>query len=202
MSEELWEVEGEAISADDLSISKAEDFAKAIEKSDWTYLIGCRRTNFGDEIIIFDTDVEVGQKPAHDIRCLERIAVIFEKSDTIMPEVLALRKDFPLVPHVNLRPEEFPRSLCVVGQKYSEWKLRWTGPVFVENIRRWLVLTAEGKLHADDQPLEPLLGGAEDIIILPYDLFAKGFPSVPLSIPIVHKLKGQQIICCSASRNY
>lgn len=192
MSEEFWKVKGEVVSANDFSISKAEDFAKAIEKSDWTYLIGCRRTNSGDEIIIFDTDVEVGQKPTHDIRHHERIAVIFEKSNAIMPEVLALRKDFPLVPHVNLRPEEFPRSLCVVGQKYSEWKLRWTGQVFVENIGRWLAFTAEGKLHADDQPLEPLLVGSEGSLVLPSDFITTSAEFEPLFISVEDSGNGRK----------
>ena len=184
MSEEFWEVKGEVISVNDLSISKAEDFAKAIEKSDWTDLIRCRRTNSGDEIIIFDTDVEVGQKPTHDIRHHERIAVVFEDSDTIMPEVLALRRDFPRVPHVNLRSEEFPRSLCVLEQKYNEWKLQWTGTVFVENIRQWLSRTAEGTLHADNQPLEPLLVGSEGVFVLPSDLFTTSVDSEPLFISV------------------
>ena len=193
MNEKFWEVDGEVIPADDLSISKADGFAKAIENSNYIYLVECRRTNSGNEIIIFDADVEVGQKTVHDIRYLERIAVEFDESDTIMPEVLALRRDFPRVPHINLRSEEFPRSLCVTEQKYSEWKLQSTGVTFIERIWHWLTSTAKGTLHAEDQPLEPLLWGTEDIIILPSDLFTKGRSSEPLSIPVVRNVNKRRI---------
>ena len=185
MKEEFFEVDGANISPNELRIPKASDFAKAVKSAAYAHLIECTRTTSLHEIIIFDAEIEVGQKTVYDIRCLERIAVVFEVSDTVMPEVLALRRDFPPVPHLNLQlKEDFPQSLCVAEQKYSERKLQWTGPVFVENIRQWLSLTAKGSLHAEDQPLEPLLWGSEDILILPSDLF-EGSPSVPLSISVV-----------------
>ena len=102
----------------------------------------------------------------------------------MIPDVLALRKNFPLVPHVNLRSKELPRSLCLTEQQYSEWKLRWTAPAFVENIRDWLASTAKGKLHAEDQPLEPLLLGSEEFLVLPHDLFAETVDSEPLLLSI------------------
>lgn len=42
---------------------------------------------------------------------------------------------------------------------------------FLERIRNWLRLTAIGKLHEDDQPLEPLLPIGPDYVVLPEDLF-------------------------------
>ena len=193
MSEEFWEVDGEVISVNNLSISKAKDFAKAVETAPYARFIECRRTISRNEIIIFDADVQVGQETVHDIRPLERIAVEFDEADTMMPDVLALRRKFPLVPHVNLRSMEFPRSLCMTEQKYSEWKLRSTGVTFVEEIRQWLTFTAKGTLHAEDQPLEPLLWETEDIIILPSDLFTKGGLSEPLSIPVVRNVNKRRI---------
>ena len=193
MNDEFCKIDGGVIPASHLIISKAKDFANAVENSDYACLIECRRTTSDREIIVFNAKVQVGQKTVHKIKKYERIAVVFEKSDTIMPEVLALRKTFPHVPHINLRPQEFPRSLCVTEQQYSESKLRWTGPAFVENIRRWLAETAKGTLHAEDQPLEPLLWGTEDIIVLPSDLFTKGSLSEPLSIPIINKANNCRI---------
>ena len=191
MKEEFFEVDGKVISAGDLRISKAEDFAKAVESAAYAHLIECRRTASSDEIIVFDAEVEIGQKTVHDIRSFERLAVTFEVSDTKMPEVLALRRDFPLVPHLNLRLKEFPRSLCVTEQKYSEWKLRSTGTTFVEVIRQWLSLTARSRLHAEDQPLEPLLLGSEGGLILPSDLFTKAIDSELLSITLVDSGNGR-----------
>ena len=182
MNDEFCKIDGGVIPASHLIISKAKDFANAVENSDYACLIECRRTTSDSEIIVFNAKVQVGQKTVYDIRRYERIAVVFEKSDTIMPEVLALRKTFPLVPHVNLRSQEFPRSLCVTEQQYSESKLRWTAPTFVENIRHWLASAAKGTLHAEDQPLEPLLLGSEEFLVLPHDLFAETVDSEPLFI--------------------
>ena len=97
-------------------------------------------------------------------------------------------------PILNLTLEEFPRSLCVTEQKFSEWKLRSTGVTFVKDILQWLERTAKGNLHAEDQPLEPLLLGTEDIIILPHDLFTKYGPSELLFIPIERKVNEQRIL--------
>ena len=193
MSKEFCDIDGEVVSADGLTISRAKDFAAAVETADFAYSVECRRTTSGSEIIVFDADVEVSQKPTHDIKPLERITVIFDGSDATMPEILALRCDFPPVPHLNLRSRKLPRSLCITEQAYSEWKLHSTGVTFVEEIRQWLVSTAKGTLHAEDQPLEPLLWGTEDIIILPSDLFTKGSFSEPLSIPVVRNVNKRRI---------
>src|SRR5205823_4548508 len=99
--------------------------------------------------------------------------------DTWYPEVVALRSDFPRVPHLNHRNREFPRSLCLYEQPWPEIALRWTPSAFVERIRYWLAETAKGTLHHADQPLEPLLLGTGRRIIIPADLFAdlrKGGP--------------------------
>ncbi len=107
----------------------------------------------------------------HDVRRKERIAVTFKPADNWYPEVVALRADFPKVPHTNLRDAEFPRSLCLYDQPWSQIALRWTPTLFVERIRFWLAETAKGTLHQDDQPLEPLLFGSGYHIVLPADYF-------------------------------
>lgn len=193
MDNNFCDIDGKIISASNLIISKAKEFTNAIETSGYTWLVECRRSTSDSEIIVFDTKVQLGQKSVHDIRKYERIAVEFEKSDTVMPEVLALRKDFPHVPHINQRLEEFPRSLCLTEHNYSEVKLRWKAPAFVESIRNWLALTAKGKLHASDQPLEPLLIGSEAILILPSDFFSKTTDSELLSITFVETKNQQEV---------
>lgn len=194
MGSEYCEIEGEVVAQDKLRIERAKLFVNAVEASDFTHLIECRQTTFGDEVIIFNAEAEIGQIIKHDIKYLERIAVRFDASDDAMPEVLALRCNFPSVPHINLTSEKFPRSLCVTEQKFSEWKLRSTGVTFVKDILQWLERTAKGNLHAEDQPLEPLLWGSEDIIILPHDLFTKYGPSEPLFIPIINKINDRRIL--------
>jgi hypothetical protein len=112
-------------------------------------------------------DVEVPQKPVHDIRNLERLGVVFATGDTKAPEVLALRKDFPNVAHLNLRPWTFPKSLCLYDVPFRDVRAQWTPARFVARVREWLRLTARGELHGTDQPLEPLLGDWRGWIILP-----------------------------------
>lgn len=185
MNGEFCEIDGKVISASNLTIPKAKDFANAVESSDYASLVECRRKASDREIIVFDAKVQIGQKTVHKIKKHERLAVVFEKSDTIMPDVLALRRNFPLVPHINLRSKELPRSLCITEQHYSEWKLRFTGAMFLENIRNWLALTAKSALHAEDQPLEPLLLGSLGELILPSDFFTKTADSELLSITFV-----------------
>jgi hypothetical protein len=123
-------------------------------------LVDCFSTNLAgvvSESIVLDVVVERPQRPINDIRHQERVAVVFEGADRFIPELLALRRDFPWVPHVNLRLEEFPRSLCLYDRPWSELSSRWTPADFVERIRFWLAATARGELHQDDQPLEPLI---------------------------------------------
>lgn len=194
MNGEFCEIDGKVISASNLTVPKAKDFANAVENSDYASLVECRRKASDMEIIVFNAKVQIGQKTVHKIKKHERLAVVFEKSDTIMPDVLALRRNFPLVPHINLRSKELPRSLCITEQHYSEWKLRFTGAMFLENIRNWLALTAKGALHAEDQPLELLLLGSRGELILPSDFFTKTADSELLSITFVETGNQREVL--------
>lgn len=137
--------------------------------------VECRQHTEADgtvaETIVFDVDVERPQQLVHNIRREERIAVTFQSSDEWYPEVAALRRDFPQVPHLNHRAEEFPRSLCLYEEPWPHVAIRWTAANFFARIREWLSETAKGTLHQDDQPLEPLLMGSGLTIVLPPDLF-------------------------------
>jgi len=75
--------------------------------------------------------MEMTSTTAADIRLRERLAVVFDLEDKVMPRVLALREDFPAVFHLNLEAQEFPRSLCLFSERYDELKLRlmtWRRP--------------------------------------------------------------------------
>jgi integrative and conjugative element protein (TIGR02256 family) len=130
-------------------------------------LVEVRRTAEEHEVVVFEVEVEVSQVRRFDIQPRERLAVIFGKAEELNPEVLALRKDFPYVPHLNPRDEEIPRSLCLYEESFDELKLTWTPSAFVERVRWWLSETAKGTLHGDDQPLEPILLGNFPPLILP-----------------------------------
>lgn len=170
------ELNGEVVQPQKLRLPKAQEVAQLLMAEPpipFVKFIECRCEGEGlyREVVIFDVDVEVSQKPVNDIRRVERIAAVFTEADALHPDALALRSDFPLVPHLNIRLYEYPKSLCLSDQPYHETKIRWTARWFVESIRNWLARTAEGRLHQQDQPLEPLLSGFPTKIILPSDLF-------------------------------
>jgi len=177
---------GRVISPAKLNIPKAREMARALERGQlrWVELVECRRVELDGkstdapsesaETIVLDVEVEVPQRKAYDIRRKERLSVTFWPEDNSYPEVLALREGFPKIPHLNFNPYEVPPSLCLFDEPYSEIRLRWTAPWFVEWIRTWLASTAAGTLHTRDQALEPLLFGSQTILILPSDLFSEG----------------------------
>lgn len=171
MTDKYITPKGEQIDSKKLRVPKARELANALinKKIDFAEFIECR-TDKNEDTIVFNVDVEVPQIRKYPINNCERIAAIFLEEDNKFPEVLALRSDFPLVPHLNLRVVELPRSLCLYEGEYRDLKSQWTALRFIEGIRKWLSLTAKGTLHQDDQPLEPLITGFKGNIVLPYDL--------------------------------
>ncbi len=139
------EAPGELIADETLTVPRARELLSSIigGKLDFVTFVECRRIAAGSdvhEIIVADVDVERPQIVTNDIRRRERIALVFSDADAVYPGVLALRADFPLVPHLNLQYEEFPRSICLYDQSWDDIKPRWTAPAFIERIRRWLAI--------------------------------------------------------------
>lgn len=178
------------VAAEELVIEKAVELARAILADDNCKLIECQRVtksllplfSSGDEIIIFETAVDVSQNVVYDIRYVEQLCVQFYAgSDSMIPLVYALRKDFPIVPHRIALSFEKPACLCIYEEHYQELKLTWRSPKFLADIRSWLSRTATGKLHEDDQALEPLLLFSGGTIIIPSDLESTDSVSVHLT---------------------
>jgi hypothetical protein len=189
MDDELVTIAGENIPPDNLNIRRAKEFVDYLVSKNCLYATfrECYKSNDSPhkETIVLDVGVERSQIGKHDIRSTERIAVVFFENDSL-PEVLALRKSFPHVPHTNLRLTEIPRSLCLYDESWDEIKRRWTPVRFVESIRTWLSETNKGTLHKEDQPLEPILMTYGDYLILPNDLFSGDSQSPqPLAIESV-----------------
>lgn len=166
------EPQGTIVEPSDLSLPRARSFVDVLGggSNDYARFIECR-SEAGCESVVFEVEVELGQLRVHAIRPRERLVAIFPLDDATTPEVLALRDDFPSVPHLNLKIEETPRSLCLYDEPFRDLKKTWTAARFVERVRAWLALTAKGMLHHEDQPLEPLFF-SQDHVILPDDLFA------------------------------
>ena len=174
MNYSYFQASGNIINPEELTIPKANNIFQylKLKVSPYSSFIECRKDG-ENEVIVLEVDVEVGQKNKHDIKKKEKVAITFFKEDKRIPEVVALRDNFPRVPHINLREEEFPRSICLFDTLYEDLKQRWTASFLIERIREWLALTAKGKLHAEEQPLEPLLMGYGIPLIIPHNLFSE-----------------------------
>jgi integrative and conjugative element protein (TIGR02256 family) len=173
LDDEYVPLGGAAVPADELTLVKARDLALRLVEGGIGHavLAECRRSD-GSETVVFDVHLEVPNRRVHSIKRRERIAATFYDGDRLVPKVEALRKGFPVVPHLNLHVQEFPRSLCLYNERYDELKRQWTAPRFVHRIREWLELNARGELHPEDQGLEPLLVDFAGHIVLPHDLAA------------------------------
>jgi hypothetical protein len=181
MDTKLINLPGERIPRESLKVAKARQLCLFLENGGYPYatLESALRRPDGHEGVLVQIAVEVGQEPVYDIRQIEPVAVLFPPADDWYPEVLSLRTDFPQVPHLNLRDQEFPRSVCLYEEPYPVVRLTWTPARFLERIRIWFRDTARGVLHREDQPLEPILLPEPRHLIIPSDLFSRGSEGTP-----------------------
>jgi hypothetical protein len=171
MTVEYTDLRGDIVDAGALEIPRARQIATAIngERLDFVRLVECRIiAGASIEILVIEVDVERPQVVVNPIQRVERVAVVLAADDETYPEVLAVRKGFPAVPHLNITFDDDTRSLCLYEQSWDEVKARWTAPAFIERIRRWLADTAIGSLHREDQPLEQVLMGSGYSLVIPY----------------------------------
>ena len=99
--------------------------------------------------------LDIPDMPEYPIMTCEEVAVCCRKEDLLMPEVYALRKDFPLgLPHSNVLPFSRPVSLCVSDVPFQDIKPQFNAFDFINYIIRWFNLNSLGKLHEKDRPLE------------------------------------------------
>lgn len=133
-------------------------------------LVECRGTEKDPDccFLLVEIFVALGQKAiVTDIRHVELVGIEYHWVDRI-PLVRPLREDFPAgLPHLNLAIKGFPTSLCLFDMPEEEAVRLVTPMVLLERVRAWLSDTAYGRLHQDDQPLEPLFMNAGRSVILP-----------------------------------
>lgn len=184
MPDQYLEAPGEPSSPPELLLPKAKDLANVLSSGRVPYVrfIECHKwVEAGEmigEVVVFDVEVELSQRARHGIEPVERIAVTFWADDKRLPETEGLRDSFPLVPHLNLRQQELPRSLCLFEEPYSELKLHWNPIWYIESLRGWLARTARGESHFQDQSLEPLLIGTGQVLVVPIAAFSTALSTV------------------------
>lgn len=183
-----YDAPGIPVEVDDFQNRKAKELTvllQADEASPHSHFVEARRSDSND-IVVLDVEPEVPQNPVHDIRLVERIAVVFDHEDRNTPEPLALRRGFPKETlHQNIIVEGTPRSLCLHEEPYQERRLRWTAGRFVRRLREWLSQAARDELHDEDQSLERLFLGTPHRIVLPPTLYSGDSSEVPNLLTVV-----------------
>ena len=168
---------GDLLEPEALTLDRARQVHAALSWYPHASLIEARCSTTADhyfELLVVTFDVEVPQDTAYDIQSTERLILGFERSDNGYPSVIALRQNFPHVPHLNRTAEGEPKDLCIYEAPWSEVRLKWTGAGFLGDIARWLSKTSVGELHGEDQPLEPFLLGGINTVVFPNNLFEEG----------------------------
>lgn len=172
---EYLDILGKRISPDELLIKKAHDLALSIQSVENPHvsLLECKCLPNKKEIVIFEIEIELSQNRIHEILNTERIGICFDPMDKKAQDVLALRKNFPLTPHQLLKEEEYPRNLCLFDDDYEEQKLFWNPFFLLNQLRNWLVKTAQDRLHDKYQPLELILSGSPINIVVPIEVLSE-----------------------------
>jgi hypothetical protein len=191
---------GDAVGIAQLRGVKARDLAERLSRGSIPYaaLIECRIAPTFD-VIVMDVETEIPQVREYDIRQTERLGACFDVDDSAMPDVFAMREDFPATPHLYPPVDSIPKHLCLFEDDYADLKRRWRASFFVRRIQDWLRLTARGELHAQDQPLEQALANSGHRIILPrilsrVDEEGGGVRVVPLQITGVDEHGGKLLV--------
>lgn len=162
---------------DNFTLPAAKETWNALnQKREFTIIEG-RRRKYGDryaEILIVDCENEgIPTRNKVGIEYRERLGLLFHSQPDLIPEVRALRADFPATPHQNHVPKDEPACLCLYFEPWSAVRRTWTPQKHLNRILWWFAETASGTLHRSDQPLEQLYFQSPIELILPYDFEEK-----------------------------
>lgn len=159
---------GSPVRGEHLKLSRAKAIYKAAMAHPYTKDVQCYVKGNGNIIIkMCLAHLEIPDEPIYEIYDEEEIAIICYSEDINIPEVYALRKDFPTeLPHSNAKPFTRPVSLCVSDVAFADIRPQFNAHDFLDSIRRWFSLNSINKLHESNRPLEVLFGFQEVCCIL------------------------------------
>lgn len=161
-------------SVDKLSLPRAKNIYRALERNSDFFIIEVIHSHPDDKIFFegFIIDVECDEVPPNNpfnLLYRERLAILVHKDDQRLVEVLALRKSFPKLMHQNQVEVGSPKSLCLYFEPVNSVKRTWTAERFLRRIQWWLEKSAQGQLHASDQPVEQLFFTPMHELVLPWN---------------------------------
>jgi len=123
------------------------------------------------EVLVLEMDCEqVPPKNPAGIQYCERLALFVTSNEKSIPEVIALRKDFPVIMHQNHGRTEGAASLCVYFGPAAAALRTWTPESFLHRIQWWLEASARDELHPADQPVEQLFFNSKYELVLPWNV--------------------------------
>lgn len=122
------------------------------------------------ECIVVDVECDgVPSKNSVGIQYRERLALCVSNDPKLLVEVLALRKDFPILMHQNQGVPGAPASLCLYFESVAAVMRTWTPQSFLRRIQWWLEKSARRELHPADQPVEHLFFATNYELVLPWN---------------------------------
>lgn len=125
------------------------------------------------ECIIVDVECDgVPPKNSVGIQYRERMALCVSDDPKMLVEVLALRKDFPVLMHQSQGAPGAPANLCLYFEPVAAVMRTWTPQSFLRRIQWWLEKSARHELHPADQPVEHLFFATQYELVLPWNLQA------------------------------
>lgn len=177
MSEEFHELLGFDVLADpdQLNLPRAKALFAAVRAAvDFTLVQLLSRTAPGRppiEVLVFDVECDgVPSRNPAGIQYRERLALCVPEDPTVLVEVLALRKSFPVLMHQNHGTRDGAASLCLYFEPARTVMRTWTPQRFLRRIQWWLEQSAKGELHPADQPVEHLFFASNYELVLPWNL--------------------------------
>lgn len=122
------------------------------------------------EFIVVDVKLH-GVPPGNPagIDFIERLMLSVPADESVLVDVLALRKTFPKLMHQNGTAPGAARSLCLYFEAAVAVLRTWTPERFLSRILWWMTQSAVGALHVADQPLEPIFFSTIYELVLPWD---------------------------------
>ncbi|MFC6282575.1 MULTISPECIES: ThiF family adenylyltransferase [Polaromonas] len=160
-----------------LSITRASGVHDAIVRhDDYELLEILRQTIDGKttfEIFVVNVQCDgVPSRSSFGIEFRERLAICVPVEPKQLVNVLALRRDFPVLMHQNQGVPGDAANLCLYFETPAAVHRTWTPQNFLRRIQWWLEKNSRGELHPADQPVEQLFFQSRYELVLPWNFDA------------------------------
>ncbi len=151
------------------------DYLKGVADYPFARMIGSASLDGADAVDLV-VEPELPQHYVVRIEAEEPIRIVFDHDDGRPPFVYSTRKNFPIdLVHTTMESIVAGRSLCIWEEGWADLRRNLTSQALIERIRDWFARTAQGELHQDGQPVEPLIPATSNTLILPPSLPSAGW---------------------------